>query len=249
MLHIYLCDDVEKHLQSYKKIIENFLLFKDWEVQIVSACTSPYELLAMIKDASLPGLYFLDVDFKQAMDGFELGARIRELDPRCFIVYITTHAELQPFVFQYHLEAMSYILKDHPALIAPEICKCVEQAYERTCITTAHSDAAVILHLKNRTIPILEQDIICIEIAKYSHQIKVITSDSIYLVCESLNEIEKQLGNDFFRCHKSCLINLSHVCSIDKHEKIAYLTADNTAIISCRNMKPLLAHLTSHSAN
>lgn len=46
------------------------------------------------------------------MNGFELAQEIRKFDPRGFIIFITTHAELSYMTFTYKVEALDYIIKD-----------------------------------------------------------------------------------------------------------------------------------------
>ena len=109
MLSIYLCDDENKQADYYYKIVKNFILFKNWDAQVLPPFHQPSELLKQLQPGQTAGLYFLDVDLKDSMDGFSLAKRIRSLDPRSFIVFLTAHGESAGLTFHYRVEAMDYI--------------------------------------------------------------------------------------------------------------------------------------------
>ncbi|MBA5760556.1 response regulator, partial [Escherichia coli] len=65
----------------------------------------PFELVSRMPRHQGMGLYFLDIDLGQPdMNGFELAQEIRKFDPRGFIIFITTHAELSYMTFTYKVE-------------------------------------------------------------------------------------------------------------------------------------------------
>lgn len=69
-------------------MIENL----DMETGLITE--DPYEFIEYIKENTASGIYFLDVDLKSDINGIQLAEQIREYDPRGFIVFITTHAEM-----------------------------------------------------------------------------------------------------------------------------------------------------------
>ena len=52
------------------------------------------------------------------MSGLELAVKLREYDPRGFIVFITAHDDMMFETFRYRLEALDYIVKGAPAMMA-----------------------------------------------------------------------------------------------------------------------------------
>ena len=46
------------------------------------------------------------------MNGVALAQRIRQIQPCCFIVFITSHSEMSLRTFQYKAEALDFIVKD-----------------------------------------------------------------------------------------------------------------------------------------
>ena len=95
MLSIYICDDIIEITSQFEKYIKKYLLCRDDDMELVCAATTPGEDLDILsmKGQCNTGLYFLDVDLKSSMDGFQLAARIRDKDPNGFIVFITDDGE------------------------------------------------------------------------------------------------------------------------------------------------------------
>lgn len=110
MLPIYICEDNSVQLSYFEKIINNYLLMEELDMEIVCATTSPEEILKVQSRFHGIGLYFLDIELNSDMDGFGLAEEIRKKDPRGYIVFITTHSELSYLSFERHVEAMDYIL-------------------------------------------------------------------------------------------------------------------------------------------
>ena len=132
MLKLYFCGDNRRQLETFSDFGKKAILLKtEWDVGFAASCSSPTELLAVLPSPSDTGLYFLDIDFKDDIDGFELAKRIREVDPRAFLVFITSHADLAPLTFRYRLEAMDFIYKDQPSTIRTRIVECICDAYTR----------------------------------------------------------------------------------------------------------------------
>lgn len=99
MLNVYVCEDNPKQLKSIETIINDFIIIHNLDMQITLATTKPDELLRNVSDSPQTGMYFLDVDLKSNMNGLTLAKEIRKYDPRGFIVFITTHAELTYLTF------------------------------------------------------------------------------------------------------------------------------------------------------
>lgn len=112
MLPVYICEDDYEILCIQKEYIEKQILINGYDMKIVVCSRHPEEIIETAKNSTQRGIYFLDIELKsEPMDGFGLGSKIRETDPRGFIIYITAFGELAFETFRYHLEAMTILLK------------------------------------------------------------------------------------------------------------------------------------------
>ena len=82
------------------------------------------------------------------------------------------------------------------------------------------------------------------------HFLEIFCEEDIsYFVNTSLKEIKKSFGDNFFRCNKSCLINISHIKKFLPGE-LKIICKNNKEIIVSRRKKPeLIKLLNSHNEN
>ena len=113
MIKIFICEDNKNQQEKFKDIISNIIIIENYDMEIELVTENPYEVLEHIKENTTSGLYFLDVDLHSKINGIQLAEKIRKYDPRGFIVFVTTHAEMSYLTFMYKVEAMDYIIKDN----------------------------------------------------------------------------------------------------------------------------------------
>ncbi|MDY3919047.1 MAG: LytTR family DNA-binding domain-containing protein [Candidatus Limivivens sp.] len=238
MLKLYFCDDNRRQLETFSDFGKKAILLKtEWDVGFAASCSSPTELLAVLPSPSDTGLYFLDIDFKDDIDGFELAKRIREVDPRAFLVFITSHADLAPLTFRYRLEAMDFIYKDQPSTIRTRIVECICDAYTRYEAFCGNSEEFLTLKRAGGTENIRISEILSIRTSDIPHQVEICLPGEITGYYATLDSLEKELGEDFARCHRSCLVNKKQVVSVDKKKRELQMTDGSVLQCSYRNLK------------
>lgn len=232
MLSVYLCDDNNNELSHFTKIVLNYLLFKDWNMNFGCSTTNPHELIEKLRENKDTGVYFLDVDLNLGTDynGFTLAAEIRRLDPRGFIIFITSHGEMGLHTFQYHLEVMDYILKDKPTEVIKRIEECLADSYSKYVKLQEHCEDVFIVKKQSNTIYLKMNDILYLQTSISPHQIQIFTKTQILSIYDTLTDCERNLSADFLRCHKSYLVNKKHIIEIRKRKK--ELVIDNGDILA-----------------
>lgn len=239
MLLIHLCDDQKEHLQRLSKIIQNIITFECLDMKLASAVATPEELLEEIKLSSKPALYFLDVDLKTDMNGMELAAEIRKFDPLGYIVFITTHDEMAPLTFRYKVEAMDYIIKEKIDEIAKKIRECMIYALKQYALPSNSSHRAIAIQVEDKVIMIPQNDIIMVESSMQAHKITIYTEDSATDITSTIRAIKEQLDDHFFKCSKSCLVNIKRIAQLEKKRRIIFMDNGKECTISVRQMKNL----------
>ncbi|MFW2705828.1 DNA-binding response regulator, partial [Staphylococcus aureus] len=87
---IFICDDDISYLNKIKTIIEHYILFHEEQFHIEKITTSTIEFLKYIEDIKISGgVYFLDMDFKQDINGIDLALKIKQRDIQAKIIFIT----------------------------------------------------------------------------------------------------------------------------------------------------------------
>ena len=248
MLPVYICDDEEKMRKILSDEIARQILIGGHDMQTVLCTGDPEELLDMARQKQKRGIYFLDVDLKQKRserDGFWVGREIRKFDPRGFIIYITSFRDLAFKTFQYHVDALDYIVKDDILKMLPAIRDCLRVIAKRMLEEMdAETSAAPYFTVKMadslRHIPLAE--IICFETSPRTHRILLYTESERLDFIGKLSEIEEQAGNNFIRCHRAFLVNREKIRSVDLKNNEITMQNGQICLVS-RSMKPKLAEI------
>lgn len=222
MIPIYICEDNRQQLEMFSRIIRDYLEFEEPDMKLALAAADPYELLKMLREQKDTGLYFLDIDLQSDISGLELAQKIREHDPRGYIVFITTHSEMLSLTFRYQVEAMDFIMKDQPDQLAARLRQCIKTALQNYTVLQKKQDKIIPLKIDKHTVNLNQNDIIFIESDPTPHRLVIHTRCGIKRVSGSLKELENTLDSHFFRCHNSILANTAHIASFDRahHELV-----------------------------
>lgn len=244
MLPIYICENDEAQLNFIKKTINNAIFIEDLDASVVCAALSPDILLAYLRTHAAPSLYFLDIELNDKMNGFMLALEIRKYDPRGYIVFVSTYSELAHFAFKYKTEAMDYIPKGNPKELVSRIKECLFRTFDLYTAPLNTIQKTIALRIDRRVITFKMDEIYCIETSGQAHKIRICRKNSQTELFYSLKQIVKQLDDNFYQCHKSCIVNLAHIRSIDK--KSCTITLDNGKIctVATRLVYPLSKRLT-----
>ena len=234
MLPIYLCEDSNAQRLFFTKELEKFILIDELDAKVVCSAAAPKELLSYLEMHPEPSLYYLDVDLQSEMNGFELARQIRKIDPRGFIIFITTHSELSALSFEYKVEAMDYILKDESDKVLLRMKECLLHAQELLTAPTNRVQKTIPITINGKIIFVKMADIYCIETASDAHKIRVHYKNGYTEFYYSLKDISKQLDENFFQCHKSCIVNMQYIKEIDKKNNIIILNNQKTCTLSMR---------------
>lgn len=246
MIPIYFCDDHRPILLELTEIVTRSLQIHELDFHIRLATEQPEELLKAIDREQ--GIYFLDVDLgPHTMNGFELGKHIRALDPRGFIIYITTHEELLAETFKYRLEAMDYIFKDQPDKMIPQISACLTQI----SVLLKNDQRDERPHFKvvqgNRTTFVPLDDIIYFETTERKHVIRLIHLDGHQEFYGNLTDISKTLAKNFLRVHRSFLVNRTHISGYDRKSNTLSLSQQHHCFIARNKLKLVEKSMPHHS--
>lgn len=164
-----------------------------------------------------PDVVFLDIDLPDS-NGIQLAERLKEYDPNLYIVFITAHSQFS--LHAYRLYAYDYIIKPIDENRVKTTVRRIQQLLKP--FTNSKQDDG-----KTRLAIRQDDEILLIDcrtiyyIEKIQRKTVIYTSDGIYDTVESLNELEDQLGDKFFRSHKSYLINIKMVDRIVSNERVS----------------------------
>lgn len=250
MIPIYLCDDEIAVLNELRRIIRDHIAEKKYDMETVYAFSSPDELLNSLKQGIQGAVYFLDVDLKHPeYDGFSLGEQIRKFDPTGFIIYITAFSDFAFKTFQYHIEAMDYIVKGESYKMRLDVIRCLDTVAmrskaEKDKITKEQYAIKVDGGIKH----VLVDDIYLFETSPTAHHIMLYAENEVIDFLGSIQEIEKSVTGRFMRVHRSYLVNLEKIDYFDS-KKSQLILKNGCCCFVARKMKSPLRKAIKEDGN
>ncbi len=204
MIEAYICEDNKNILKLIKSEIEKYILIQGYDIKIKWVYKNPNDFISNIKDVQQRSIYFLDIDYENTnINGFDIGKEIRKKDLRGFIVYITSYDNLLMETFKYRLEAMDYIIKDDEFKFIEQINRAIDGVIERLNNEPVLKSKYYSVNIFDNIYRIPYNEILYFETLESAHKIILYTEDSSYEFFGKIKDIEKELGDDFFRSHRS----------------------------------------------
>lgn len=239
MLKIFICEDDLIQRMRLEDSIKKKIIIEEYDMSIEVSTNNPNEVLSYLNGhENIRGIYFLDINLKNEIDGIRLGSEIRKKDIFSHIVYITTHSELMSLTFTYKVEAMDYIIKDDTNNIRKKINDCLERINEYHTSEKIQEEDRIKLHINNQIRVFLTKDIMFFETTETSHRIKLHLNNKSIEFYGNLTDLEK-ISSSFIRVHKSFLVNKNNINRIDKKKREVLMINGETSLISIRKLKLL----------
>ncbi len=153
-------------------------------------------------------ILLLDIEMG-AMDGVSLAKRIRQENDSVQIVFITGFGDY--IAEGYEVSALHYLMK-------PVKQERLFAVLDRAVAAMRKSERVILLPMGGE---MLRLPVSRIQYAEaFSHTVTIVTTVDTLPIKMSISEIEKQLGDDFVRCHRSYLVGLKHIARLSKTEVI-----------------------------
>lgn len=241
MLSIYICDDEEAWRKKIAKVADCFMFQSKLAMSTGNVFADPDELLDYCKEHFADqNIYFLDIDLGDGkMNGLELASKLRRLDERGYIVFITTYEEMMSQTFEYKVSALDFICKDK-ADLEERIRKCLGCVEEKIINGAGNISSFFIKH--NGELERLSlNDVICIEKVKNTHKLRIHKTTGFCEYTGSLAEIEEQLPKDFIKCSRGLVVNARHVVTVNRASRDITLSNSRVCKCSFREIAKLLS--------
>lgn len=239
MLKIYVCEDVEVQRDKIKQVIENVILMENLDMELCCVSNHPYAILEKVKETKEVGIYFLDIDLKADMNGLQLAQEIRKYDPRGFIIFVTTHSEMSYMTFIYKLEAMDFILKDDFEELGRRVYECMLKANQRFASANNKIQTNFSVKVNEKVFTVDYDEILFFETSANVHKIILHCKNRRMEFIGKMKDIEKEVDERFYRCHRSFLVNKDNIKEIDFQNRMIYMVNGDECLISSRMMKGL----------
>ena len=210
MIKIAICDDEEKNLDILTDLLKEYCQGKSVSF-VVHKYITGIKLLDELERGTKYDVMFLDIEM-DSINGILLAERIRKYDMKVPIIYVTNYEDYWRKAYKVH--AFQFLVKP---LKKSELFKTIDdfmKAYSEL------KELKVQLKCENGTVIVPQSDIDYFFIMQ-KKTVHMETSSGSYIVKENLKDIfDKLKADDFYMSHKSCIINLRHVKSLENNYDI-----------------------------
>lgn len=211
MFYIAVCDDEEYFRTREEQLIMKYMDIKGYHYKI-EIFKSGDEILNLGNGISKFDMIFLAIN-REGIDGIETAKRIRRVTKDIYIVFVTAFVTYA--LEGYKVDAVRYLLKDDKHL-EKAMYECLntiiyKMNYEKYKHTFEFQEGAVELYY---------EDILYVEsnLHKLIFHMAINDTDryTIYEKLDIMDELLHEAG--FCRIHKSYLVNLKYVESIERYK-------------------------------
>ena len=240
MIPIFICEDDDVQRNQLEAVIKKNIIIEDYDMEVTISTENPDDIIHYLNGKSnSDGIYFLDIELGHSINGIQLGSFIRSNDLDAKIIFITTHSELSLLTFTYKIEALDYIIKDQPEMIRQKIHDCLKTANNYYIADSTIKNTSIKLNIdkKIRIFPL--KSVLFFETTSIPHKLCLHLNNSTIEFYANLNDIEK-LSNLFVRVHKSFLVNIDNIETIDKKDKSILMVNGEKCLLSVRGLNTLL---------
>lgn len=206
MLKVYICEDNTKQREYLTSCISEIIKVEDFAFEVAVSTDDPKVILDAIKEENQEGIYFLDIDLNTDINGIELADEIRKIQPRCYIIFVTTHSEMSYMTFSYKVEAMDFIIKDNVREIKNRVHQCLINCDQLSGRQSDDVTQNFMVRMGDRVKAVPYNDILFFEVSKNSRKIILYAKNCKLEFVGKMKDIERDMAQRnqcFFRCHRS----------------------------------------------
>ncbi|MBM7865762.1 response regulator [Heliobacterium gestii] len=187
--------------------------------EVIATCGNGDELLGIVQ-TSAPQIVLLDIEMP-GKDGFEVAQELSKQNPDIALIFVTGHTNFSVEAFE--VKAFDYVLKPFTEDRVISSLKRVGKIV--TALKTKADDDKSRLTIKNggKTVVIDVNTITFIEKLKDVKRLVFNTDMERHELRQTLEEVLSLLPSQFFRCHKSFIINLDRVEAVRPNGVNSYM--------------------------
>lgn len=219
-LKVLICDDIEEIRRILTRLVQAQEGFE------VCATAADGDAAIALFSKHRPQVVLLDVEMP-GKTGIEIAKFIQDVDPRTHVIFATAHSQFMDSAFEVY--AFDYWVKPFKKERVISTLKRIYELRRQLDSEPAPPAAApkrdisrLMIKKKDAVVFVDTGDIILVQ--REDRATAIYTADEVHKTSDSLTAIEQKLdAKQFFRSHKSYLINLSYVDSITPYGRWTYV--------------------------
>lgn len=241
MINFVIYEDEKKYREKYISIILKIIGSKKLAYRIIELDKYDKNVSKKIKELVGKKIYILDIEVP-GKSGLDLAREIRNNgDWDSQIVVVTTHEQLRSIAFASKMLMLDFISKFY---------NCEENLKEtlKLSLNIIEKHQSLNFQYNGELLQIPYDDIYFIEKNVYDSYSTIVTKSEKIKIKQAIGLIEEELTKDsrFFRTHRSCIVNLDNITSIELKDSIIHFGNVETPLLSRDKKKELKMRLSNN---
>jgi Response regulator of the LytR/AlgR family len=199
-----ICDDDSVQRDYLTQAVNKWSADNNFTINI-TCFPSAEAFLFQYSDEKSYDILLLDIEMGE-ISGVQLAHNVRKDNKEVQIIFVTGYMEY--IADGYEVEALHYLLK-------PVTEDKLFAVLDRAVVKLKRNERAIILDLgyESVRVPLYE-----IRYAEVQRNYVTVYADNNYTIKTTLNDIEKQLDDNFYRAGRSYIVNLKYIRRVTKTE-------------------------------
>lgn len=212
MVNFIICDDNKEIVKSIVKIINKEMMNNELSYKNHIFYDYDKDFLKMIKSELPLKIYILDIETPSG-SGIDIARKIREKDIDSIIIFLTSHLELGYTILKSEFMFLSFICKfdDYKNILRRSIKRALELLGKKKVLKFEERGSVF-------TIPLSDILYICRD--TIDRKCIIHTNYNVFGINKKLAEMVELLSDDFKQSHRSCIVNMDRVVSINYAKKV-----------------------------
>ena len=152
----------------------------------------------------------------------EPARKLKEKDPLCQLVFLTSRDELAYKTYEYDLNVLDYIIKCPEYFLQNGIHARLKERLdrifaklERMPMAESHDRKEIIVDSGSRQIHLDLENILYVQAVKQTHQLEIVAKEQKITARATLKEMYGRLGAGFIYINRSCIVARNKIMEID----------------------------------
>lgn len=230
MINFVVCDDEKEFRDKTALVINKLFMKNNIEYKINEFSSYTKELENFINNGLSSKIYILDIEMKNSISGIDIARKIRKNDWDSVIIMVTSHTELGYDALKAQIMLLDFISK---------FDNCEKNLENTLKKAISKIDSKKIIQFKNSGIThrLYLEDILYVEKDTVDRKCIIKTTYNEFAVNKSMNEMVEELGSRFYLSHRSCLVNIDKIKTVNWKDNIIYFDNGTKTDLLARDKK------------
>lgn len=216
MVKFIIVDDMKEEITHIKKLLDEVVKI---DKEVLAFTNINAELKSEIENVDCRKIYILDIELGRNASGINIAKLIRDVDWESEIIFITNHDQMFESAHRAVYDVFDFIEKfqDFDKRFKKDIKEILKRNFDNKMFVYKGTNG-IELSLYYKSILYIYRE-------TEDRKLVVVTNSNRYMLSMSIKDAFEYLDDRFVQCHRSCIVNKTHIT--EKNYKEGYSTLDN----------------------